>query len=133
MLRGSISSTPFIILSNKGVMQGCISGMILYGIGHLPLAKDLCRKDPSFLQHWYANSLALEGPASKVTQHFQRLCQHGPDIGYFPSGAKSNGICLRASEPAAKATFVAANLPMQFSCRQCYIGGFNGFLAKCDR
>ncbi len=66
MLHGPTGSTPSIILSREGVMQGCIWGMILYGIDLLPLAEDLCRKDPSILQPWYADDFALEGLASKV-------------------------------------------------------------------
>ena len=47
-------------------MQGCVWGMILYGIGLLPLAEDLRRRDPSILQPWYADDFALEGPAESV-------------------------------------------------------------------
>ena len=96
-------------------MQGCVWGMILYGIGLLPLAKDLRLHDPSILQPWCADDFALEGPSVKVACLFQHLCQHGPDVGYFPSPAKSFVICPRASEPAAKAAFNAADLPVQFS------------------
>ncbi|KAL7474102.1 hypothetical protein ACHAW6_000094 [Cyclotella cf. meneghiniana] len=67
MLRGPIGSTPSIILSCEGIMQGCIWGMILYGIGLLSLAEDLCHKDPSILQTWYADDFGLEGLPSKVT------------------------------------------------------------------
>ena len=57
---------PIIILSREGVMQGCVWGMILYGIGLLPLAEDLRRQDPSVLQPWYAYDFALVGPAENV-------------------------------------------------------------------
>jgi hypothetical protein len=107
--------------------------MILYGIGLLPLAEDLRRHDPSILQPWYADDFALEGPATSVAQLFQRLCQRGPDVGYFPAPAKSYVVCPRASEPAAKAAFDAADLPVQFSRGQRYVGGFVGSTAKRDR
>ncbi|KAL7474262.1 hypothetical protein ACHAW6_001506 [Cyclotella cf. meneghiniana] len=55
------------------------------------------------------------------------------DVGYFPSPAKSFVICPRASEPAAKAAFDAADLPVQFSCGHRYVGGFIGSTAKRDR
>ncbi|KAL7477922.1 hypothetical protein ACHAW6_003703 [Cyclotella cf. meneghiniana] len=114
-------------------MQGCVWGMILYGIGLLPLAKDLCLQDPSILQPWYADDFALEGPSAKVSRLFQRLCQRSPDVGYFPSPAKSFVICPRASEPAAKAVFDAADLLVQFSRGHRYVGGFVGSSTKCDR
>ena len=82
-------------------MQGCVWGMILYGIGLLPLAKHLCRLDPSVLQPWYANNFAMEGPSSRVAALFTALCQKGPSIGYFPAPAKSWAICPRASEASA--------------------------------
>ena len=66
MLRGPTGTPPIIILSREGVMQGCVWGMILYGIGLLPLAEDLRRQDPSILQPWYADDFALEGPAESV-------------------------------------------------------------------
>ena len=133
MLRGPTGTPPIIILSREGVMQGCVWGMILYGIGLLPLAEDLRRQDPSILQPWYADDFALEGPAESVARLFQRLCQRGPDVGYFPAPAKSYVVCPRAFESVAKAAFDAADLPVQFSRGQRYVGGFVGSTSKRDR
>ncbi|KAL7477025.1 hypothetical protein ACHAW6_002844 [Cyclotella cf. meneghiniana] len=130
MRQDPIGSTPSIIHSHEGVMQGCIWGMILYRIGLLPLAEDLRHENPSILQPWYANNFAIEGPASKVPGLFQCLCQCGPNVGYFLSPAKSYIVCPQASKPTAKATFDATDLPRQFSRGQYYINGFIGSLTK---
>ena len=90
-----------ILLSHEGVMQGCIWGMILYGLGLMPLAKNLRQSDPSILQPWYANNFALQGPASHVAMLFYLLCHHGPSIGYFPETEKCWVIYPPSSEGRA--------------------------------
>ena len=37
-------------------------GMILYGIGLMPLAEALRQSEPSVLQPWYVEDFALQGP-----------------------------------------------------------------------
>ena len=84
ILCGPPGTEPAILLSREGVMQGCMWGMILYGIGLMPLAEALRQSDPSVLQPWYADNFVLQGPSSRVTDLFHMLCRHGPSIGYFP-------------------------------------------------
>ncbi|KAL7474118.1 hypothetical protein ACHAW6_000112, partial [Cyclotella cf. meneghiniana] len=52
ILHGTPGSTPALLLNREGIMQGCIWGMIIYGISLMPLAKHLFRLDPSVLQPW---------------------------------------------------------------------------------
>ena len=40
-LRSPPGTKPAILLSREGVMQGCMWGMILYGLGLMPLVKSL--------------------------------------------------------------------------------------------
>ena len=61
-------------------MQGCVWGMILYGIGLMPLAEALRPSDQSVLQPWYADDFALQGPASRIVDLFHMLCHHGPSM-----------------------------------------------------
>ena len=62
-------------------MQGCVWGMILYGIGLMPLAETLRCLDPSVLQPWYTDNFALQGLASRIVDLFHQLCHHGPSVG----------------------------------------------------
>ncbi len=88
ILRGTPGTAPAILLSREGVMQGCVWGMILYGVGLMPLAETLRCSDPTVLQPWYADDFALQGPASRVAELFHLLCRHGPSVGYFPEPEK---------------------------------------------
>ena len=60
-------------MSREGVMQGCLWGMILYGLSLMPLAEHLRQSDSSILQPWYADDFALQGPASHVAKLFHLL------------------------------------------------------------
>ncbi|KAL7478121.1 hypothetical protein ACHAW6_003911 [Cyclotella cf. meneghiniana] len=111
ILRGPPGSPPALLLVHKGVMQGCIWGMILYGIGLMPL----CRLDPSNLHPWYADNFAMEEPSSGVAALFIALCQKGPSIGYFPAPSKSWAICPHELEPSAHNVFKDSSIPVKFS------------------
>ena len=98
ILCGPPGTDPAILMSREGVMQGCMWGMILYGIGLMPLAEALRQSDPSVLQPWYADDFALQGSASHVVDLFHMLCLHGPSVGYFPEPEKCWVICPPSSE-----------------------------------
>ena len=114
ILRGTPGTAPAILLSREGVMQGCVWGMILYGIGLMPLAETLRRSDPTVLQPWYADDFALQGPASRVAKLFHILCRHGPSVGYFPEPEKCWVICPPSSEPQARQVFNDASLSVNY-------------------
>ena len=113
-------------------MQGCVWGMILHGIGLMPLAETLRRSDPTVLQPWYADDFALQGPASRVAELFHLLCRHGPSIGYFPEPEKCWVICPPSSEPQARQVFNDASLPVSYCHGKRYVGGFVGSRKKRD-
>ncbi|KAL7479438.1 hypothetical protein ACHAW6_005203 [Cyclotella cf. meneghiniana] len=110
-----LRTPPALLLSQEGVMQGCMWGMIPYGIGLMPLAEHLRRLDPSILQPWYTDDFAMEGPSSCVATLFTALCQKGPSIGYFPAPSKSWAICPHVSEPSACKIIKDASLAAKFS------------------
>ena len=116
-----------------GVTQGCPLGMVLYGVSLLPLAEDLREAFPEALQPWYADDFAMYARASVVAGCFNRLCEKGPSVGYFPAPAKSWGICPRRQEHAAKTILEAAGLPLMWSRGQRYVGGFVGSTKMRER
>jgi hypothetical protein len=93
LVRGNPGLEPHLIYSKEGVIQGCPLGMLLYGVSLLGLAKDLWKSQPTVLQPWYADDFSLYGRATEVASLFNRLCQKGPSVGYFPAPAKSWAIC----------------------------------------
>ncbi|KAL7477798.1 hypothetical protein ACHAW6_003632 [Cyclotella cf. meneghiniana] len=50
ILCGPPGTDPAILLSKEGIMQGCVWGMILYGIGLMPIAETLRRTDLTVIQ-----------------------------------------------------------------------------------
>ena len=113
-------------------MQGCVWGMILYGIGLMPLAERLRREDPTVLQPWYADDFALQGPASCVAKLFHVLCCHGLSMGYFPEPEKCWVICPLSSEANARQVFSDASLPVSYCRGRRYVRGFIGSRATQD-
>ena len=95
-------------------MQGCIWGMILYGLGLMPLAEHLWQSDSSILQPWYADDFALQGPASHVAKLFRPLCRYGQSVGYFLEMETCSVICPLSSEARARQIFNDASLPMNY-------------------
>ena len=60
--------------------------MIAYGIGILPLIKNLKREIPDVTQPWYAyNSRA----SARLEKYFGLLTRQGPGQGYHPDPNKS--------------------------------------------
>ena len=112
LLRGPPGTEPAIIMSREGVMQGCVWGMILYGLGLMPLAEHLWQSN--FSTPWYTNNFALQGPASHVAKLFHLLCRYGPSVGYFPEMEKCWAICPLSSEARVRQIFDDASLPMNY-------------------
>ncbi|KAL7478785.1 hypothetical protein ACHAW6_004562 [Cyclotella cf. meneghiniana] len=129
-LRGPPGTKPAILLSHEGVMQGCVWGMILYGLGLMPLAKNLRQSDPSVLQPWYANDFALQGPATSVVKLFHLLCCHG--VGYFPETEKFWVICPQSSKARARQVFDNVSLPVNYCRGRRYVSRFVGSRATRD-
>ena len=121
---------PSILLSRKGVMQGCPQSDILYRLGLLLLAEYLRRNaDPQqpsnsmVMQPWYAGDMAMMGAGKQIVWVFQLRTEKGPSIGYFPKLAKSYHICPKEEEEEARAAFKEAGIPMNFCHGKCYVGG----------
>ena len=130
MVRGLAGTEPQFLFSKKGLTQGCPLGMLLYGVSLLSLAEDLRESQPGLLQPWYADDFSIYGRASQVACLFNRLCEKGPSVGYFPAPAKSWAICPKQVEGSAKAILDAAGLPVKWSQGQHYVVGFIGSTRK---
>ena len=66
----------------EGVTQGDPLTMIAYGIGFLPLIRDIRRAHPRVTQPWYADDAGAEGKFEEIMDHFHDLQLRGPDRGY---------------------------------------------------
>jgi hypothetical protein len=113
-----------IILSQEGVTQGDPLSMIIYGVALTPLSEQLRRDVPGVLQPWYADDMAMVGPASGIASCMALLEANGPARGYYPEPSKSILICRPEHQDAARMNLSDFDFKYQDGHR--YVGGFIG-------
>ena len=83
------NGTKSILHSRKEVTQGDPLAMIAYGIGILPLIKNLKRAIPDVIQPWYTDAAGALGTFARLETYFDSLTCQGPGRGYHPKPSKS--------------------------------------------
>ena len=63
--------------------------MISYGIGFLPLIRELRDSHPQVTRPWYADDARAGGKFGRIMEHFQDLQARGPPQSYFLEQTKS--------------------------------------------
>ena len=58
--------------------------MIAYGIGVLPLIRELWVAHPRVTQPWYSDNAGAGGKFQHILEHFRDLQARGPARGYYP-------------------------------------------------
>ena len=64
--------------SKEGMTQGDPLAMIAYGIGVLPLIRELQNAHPWFTQTWYADDMGAGGMFQQILEHLRDLQARGP-------------------------------------------------------
>jgi len=72
------SKQLIVILSKEGIAQGDSLGMKVYGIGILPLTRNL-----KYTQNWFADDSACIGELQSLLIWIDLLLEEGPKSGYF--------------------------------------------------
>ena len=72
----------------EGLTQGDPIAMIAYGIGVLPLIRELQGSHPRITQPWYADDAGAGGKFSHILEHIQDLQARGLARGYYPEPTK---------------------------------------------
>ena len=98
--------------------------MIAYGIGVLPLTRDLRRSHPCITQSWYADDAGAGGKFEKIMDHFRDLQLRGPARGYCPDPTNSILVVAERNVPRAKEYF--RGMGLQVVTGSIYLGGFVG-------
>ena len=76
--------------SKKGVTQGYPLAMIAYGIGVLPLIREVWDAHPRVTQPCYADDAGAGGGRSSWCRRTSGICRRGgPARGYYPEPTKS--------------------------------------------
>ncbi|GAX17715.1 hypothetical protein FisN_UnNu087, partial [Fistulifera solaris] len=111
--------------SREGITQGDPMSMIIYGLTLVPLAKRIREATKDVVQPWYADDVALAGPASQIDIAMKLLIKYGPDRGYYPEPEKSQLVCIDPESRLACSRLLAE---YKFSCVPYarYLGGFIG-------
>ena len=91
--------------SKEGVTQGDPLAMIAYGIGVLPLIRDLRIAYPLIMQPWYADDTGAGGEFCDIMAHFRDLQLRGTAWGYYPYPTKSILVVAERIVPRAKEYF----------------------------
>ena len=78
-----------ILHNREGVTQGYPPAIIVYGIGILPLIKNLKGEITDVTQTWYADNSRSLGAFSRLETYFDSLTRQGPGWGYRPKPSKS--------------------------------------------
>ena len=63
--------------------------MIAYGIGILPLIKNLKWEIPDVTHPWYADDAGAVGTFARIETYFYLLAHQGPEWGYHSEPTKS--------------------------------------------
>ena len=87
--------------SKEDVTQRDPLAMISYGIGVLPLIRDLRRDHPYVTQPWYADDAGAGGSFEAVMSDFRDLRLKGTAQGYFPEPTKSILVVAEQNVPRA--------------------------------
>ena len=124
MVRNTEDGSGHFLHSKEGVTQGDPLAMIDYGIGVLPLIRDLSRDHPHVTQPWYADDAGAGGKFGDVMAHFRDLQQRGMDQGYVPEPTKSILVVAEQNVPRAKEYFRGIGIQVVTGSR--YLGGFVG-------
>ena len=98
--------------------------MIAYGIGILPLIKNLKQEIPDITQPWYADDNGALDKLARLETYFDSLTHHSPGQGYHPEPSKSV-LILHPQNLEAGKVFVE-----RYGSRVCmgahYLGGYIG-------
>ena len=108
----------------EGVTQGDPLSMFAYGLGVLPLIRQLKAEFPDVNQPWYADDAASAGKFSQIREHIARLNELGPHVGYYPEPSKCILIVPQNHLVSAQSEF--ADLGFQVVPGSRYLGGFIG-------
>jgi hypothetical protein len=121
VIRGN-NGTGVMLFSKEGVTQGDPISMFAYGVGVLPLIRQLKKQFPEVGQPWYADDAGAARNFDSIRSHFIRLQEIGPNFGYFPEISKS--IIVVPQHNLEAATLAFADMGFEVTTGHRYLGGF---------
>ena len=94
-----------MILSREGITQGCPLATTCYGLLVLPMIIPLEVEFSDINSPRFADYRSVAGKVERVIYFFSRLCEIGPNFGYFPEESKSIFIVKKRNGREDSTTF----------------------------
>ena len=110
--------------SKEGVTQGDPLAMIAYGIGVLPLIRELWNAHPWVTQPWYADDAGAGGKFTNIMEHLRDLQARVPARGYYPDPTKRILVVDPGNVARAEEHFRRLGIKVVTGHR--YLGGYIG-------
>ena len=124
LVRDTGDGSGHLLHSKECVAQRDPLSMIAYGIGVLPLIRELMNTHPQVTHPWYADDTGARGAFQLVQEHFRYLETRGPSQGYYLDPTKS--ILVVAPGNVAQAEEKFRGLGNRVVTGHRYLGGFIG-------
>ena len=124
-----LHGAPENVLSREGVTQGDPLSMMMYAIAVLPLVQSLINRD-KWDQNWYADDSACSAKLPKIREWFDKLCESGPEFGYYPEPQKTYLVVDPGDE--AEANMLFGDLGVKVVTGLRFLGGFIGDQESTD-
>ena len=102
--------------------------MIAYGLGLLPLIRDLRMPPTGVIQPWYADDAGASGSFAGIPQHLNNLMVRGDPRGYLPERTKS--ILIVSLQNVLRAEDFFRGYSPKTVTGSRYLGGFMGTEAE---
>ena len=96
--------------------------MIAYGIGILPLIKNIKLEIPNITQTWYADDARALGTFAILKIYFDSITRQGPGRGYHPEPSKS--VLIICLENIQYRKVFGARHGFKVCMGACYLGGY---------
>ena len=98
--------------------------MISYGIGILPLIKNLKWDIPDVTQTWYTDDAVSLGVFARIETYFDSLTRQGPGHGYYPKPSNIALIIHLVNLEAGK--YFGTRHGFKVCTGACYLGVYIG-------
>lgn len=120
----TMDGSECVIHSCEGETQGDPIATVSYGLGMMPLTRDVKRIVSSVKQAWYADDSSGAGHFQDIKTFYKVLEIEGEKYGYFPEPTKSILVTSQANVDRAKLEF--SDLGFKIKTGHRYLGGFVG-------
>ena len=105
MVQDTENGSGYFLHSEEGVTQGDPLSTITYGIGVLPLIRELWGAHPCVTQPWYTDDPGAGRKFGHILEHLRDLQARGLARGYYPEPTKSIFVVALGNVAPAKDFF----------------------------